>query len=39
MMLILGVETPPRGMLILRAELYTKRCDVELGAENLPRGM
>jgi len=39
MMLILGVETPPRGILILRAKLYTKSYDVKFGAETLPRGL
>jgi len=39
MMLILGAKTPPRGILILRAKLCTKRYDVVLGAETLPRGL
>jgi len=39
MMLILGAEPPPRGILILRAKLCTKRYDVDLGAETPPRGL
>jgi len=39
MMLILGAETLPRGILILRAKLSTKRYDVELGAETPQRGL
>ena len=38
-MLILGVETPPRGILILRGKICTKRYDVDLGAETPPKGL